>query len=266
MELFLYFFIITCMFIIGSLFGSFFSLATYRIPRHQDIIATRSYCPNCKHKLNFFDLIPVISYIIRGGKCKYCHDKISLRYFLLEVINGTLFVILYFIFGYTLELLFICLIYSVIFVMVGSIIMNKNMINSELDENIVEEKLVNKKGVFISELIIAMLLFIALIITSYVVSRNYEDKFLYTNARSNAIKVATDFIELAIATDYDTLDSYSKQITRDNINYLVNVNVSKYSEEDASKIDIIKKINVIVRYNINGTEYVFKLNTLKDRR
>ena len=61
-----------CFFIIGTLFGSFFTLATYRIPRKQDIMIKRSYCPNCKHELGFFDLIPILSYLFLGGKCKYC--------------------------------------------------------------------------------------------------------------------------------------------------------------------------------------------------
>ena len=80
----LYIFIFLCIFMIGAFFGSFFSLATYRIPKGEDITHTRSYCPNCKHKLSFFDLFPVISYIVRGGKCKYCKQKISPRYILLE--------------------------------------------------------------------------------------------------------------------------------------------------------------------------------------
>ena len=44
-----------CFFIIGTLFGSFFTLATYRLPRKQDIMVKRSYCPNCNHNLGFFD-------------------------------------------------------------------------------------------------------------------------------------------------------------------------------------------------------------------
>ena len=123
MIIFLQIFIVVCIFIIGSLFGSFFSLATYRIPRGQDIIATRSYCPNCKHRLGFFDLIPVLSYIIRGAKCKYCKKPISPRYFLLEVSNGIIFVIGYFIFGYTFTFLIVALIYAVMFVIIGSYIM-----------------------------------------------------------------------------------------------------------------------------------------------
>ena len=60
MSIYIYVIIGFFMFVIGTLFGSFFSLATYRIPRHQDILIKRSYCPNCKHNLGFFDLIPIL--------------------------------------------------------------------------------------------------------------------------------------------------------------------------------------------------------------
>ena len=57
-------------FIMGIVFGSFFSLAIYRIPKNQDITHTRSYCPICNHQLSFLDLIPVFSYIFLLGKCR----------------------------------------------------------------------------------------------------------------------------------------------------------------------------------------------------
>lgn len=80
-------------FIIGIVCGSFFSLAIYRIPKGQDIIHTRSYCPNCKHKLSFWDMIPLFSYIGLKGKCRYCKRKISPTYFLLELLSGIIFVL-----------------------------------------------------------------------------------------------------------------------------------------------------------------------------
>jgi leader peptidase (prepilin peptidase)/N-methyltransferase len=80
-------------FIIGALFGSFFTLAVYRIPLHQDITHKRSYCPNCNHKLSFLDMIPILSYIYLGGKCRYCKQKIRIRYLLLEVLTGTVFLL-----------------------------------------------------------------------------------------------------------------------------------------------------------------------------
>ena len=88
MNIFLYIII----FIMGTLFGSFFTLAVYRIPRKEDITHTHSYCPNCNHKLGILDLFPVFSYILLGGKCRYCKNKIRPRYLILEITSGLIFV------------------------------------------------------------------------------------------------------------------------------------------------------------------------------
>ncbi len=80
-------------FIMGITFGSFFTLAVYRIPIKQDITHTRSYCPTCNHPLAFLDLIPVLSYLALGGKCRYCHAKIRIRYLFLELLSGLVFVL-----------------------------------------------------------------------------------------------------------------------------------------------------------------------------
>lgn len=79
-------------FLIGAMFGSFYTLAVYRIPRREDITHTRSYCPKCNHKLGFFDLFPILSYILLGGKCRYCKEKIRPRYLILEILSGLIFV------------------------------------------------------------------------------------------------------------------------------------------------------------------------------
>lgn len=86
-------FLYIIVFITGTFFGSFYTLAVYRVPRGIDIIKKHSYCPNCNSKLGFFELFPVISYIILGGKCKHCGQKIRIRYLILEVLSGLLFVI-----------------------------------------------------------------------------------------------------------------------------------------------------------------------------
>lgn len=90
MNIFLY----AIIFIIGTVFGSFYTLAVYRIPKNIDIVKKHSYCPNCNHKLGFFELIPVLSYIFLGGKCKSCKQKIRIRYLFLEVLSGISFVVL----------------------------------------------------------------------------------------------------------------------------------------------------------------------------
>ena len=80
-------------FIIGVVLGSFFTLATYRIPLKQDITHTRSYCPKCNHKLKFWDLIPILSYIFLKGKCRYCNQKIGTRYILIESFSGLFYLL-----------------------------------------------------------------------------------------------------------------------------------------------------------------------------
>ena len=99
MEIFFYIII----FIIGTLFGSFYTLAVYRIPKRQDIVHTHSYCPNCNHKLGLLDLFPIFSYIFLGGKCRYCKQKIRPRYLILETLSGILFVIIAYLMGLRVE-------------------------------------------------------------------------------------------------------------------------------------------------------------------
>ena len=90
MEMIIFYFLIFC---IGTVFGSFFTLAVYRIPLHKDITHERSFCPNCNHKLSFWDMIPILSYLFLKGKCRYCGQKIRIRYLLLEVCSGIVFLL-----------------------------------------------------------------------------------------------------------------------------------------------------------------------------
>lgn len=99
MNLFFY----LLLFMIGTLFGSFYTLAVYRIPKRQDIIHTHSYCPNCNHKLGFLDLIPILSYLFLKGKCRYCKQKIRPRYLILEILSGMLFIWISFLIRFNLE-------------------------------------------------------------------------------------------------------------------------------------------------------------------
>lgn len=89
MNIILYIYI----FLMGITFGSFFTLAVYRIPEGKNITHERSFCPKCKHKLAFWDMIPLFSYIFLKGRCRYCKEKIRPRYFLLELFSGIVFVL-----------------------------------------------------------------------------------------------------------------------------------------------------------------------------
>ena len=81
------------LFLIGCMFGSFYTLAVHRIPKRENITHKHSYCPKCNHKLGFLELIPIVSYIYQKGKCKNCKQKIRVRYLVLEVLSGLLFVV-----------------------------------------------------------------------------------------------------------------------------------------------------------------------------
>lgn len=90
-------------FIIGLMFGSFYNVVGYRLPNKMSIVFPQSHCPNCNHKLNFYELIPVLSYIFLGGKCKKCKCKISFFYPFFELLTGVLFLLCYLNFGINIE-------------------------------------------------------------------------------------------------------------------------------------------------------------------
>lgn len=108
-------------FITGIVFGSFFTLAVYRIPRKENITYVRSHCTSCDHKLNFWDLIPILSYIFLGGKCRYCGEKIRIRYLLLEVFAGIVFFAVAYTHGLAnmVDLVFIYLFMAGMFIIAG---------------------------------------------------------------------------------------------------------------------------------------------------
>lgn len=79
-------------FILGAFIGSFLNMAIYRLPRGLSFVdPSRSFCPNCKHSLASMDLIPILSWIFAGGKCRYCKQPVSSRYLWVEVLTGTLY-------------------------------------------------------------------------------------------------------------------------------------------------------------------------------
>jgi len=90
-------------FIFGLAMGSFLGVVAYRLPRKLSIIKPRSFCPNCKREIPFYDNIPLISYIILKGRCRYCKKKIPINTFLIEIITAILFVLNYIIFGLSIK-------------------------------------------------------------------------------------------------------------------------------------------------------------------
>lgn len=78
-------------FVLGIILGSFISCVVDRLAKKEDIIFKRSYCPVCHHQLAWFDLIPIVSFLILRGRCRYCQAKISWEYPLVELSTGLLF-------------------------------------------------------------------------------------------------------------------------------------------------------------------------------
>jgi leader peptidase (prepilin peptidase)/N-methyltransferase len=90
-------------FIYGLVFGSFFNVCIYRIPRQESIAYPPSHCTTCGKKLKAVDLFPVISWVLLKGKCRYCGEKISIKYPVFEILTGMIFVLVYKQFGYSIE-------------------------------------------------------------------------------------------------------------------------------------------------------------------
>ena len=80
-------------FILGLIIGSFLNVVIYRLPRGESIVFPPSHCPKCGHKLSALELIPVVSYLILKGKCDECGSPISIRYPLVELGTGLLFLL-----------------------------------------------------------------------------------------------------------------------------------------------------------------------------
>ncbi|MDP2813649.1 MAG: prepilin peptidase, partial [Erysipelotrichaceae bacterium] len=88
-------------FIFGSILGSFYNVVIYRLPRKESIVVGSSHCPGCNTPIKPYDLIPILSYFILGGKCRSCKKPYSFRYPLIEFITGCLFALTYHVYGYT---------------------------------------------------------------------------------------------------------------------------------------------------------------------
>ena len=85
-------------FILGACVGSFLNCVIYRLETGESFLKGRSFCPKCKHSLSFWDLIPILSFIFLKGKCRYCKEKISIQYPLVEIFTAFSFVFGFFFF------------------------------------------------------------------------------------------------------------------------------------------------------------------------
>ena len=110
--------ILILVFLFGISFGSFLNVLIYRLPLKKSLVNPPSECPECGSRVKFYDNIPIVSYIILGGKCRYCKKNISLRYPLIEILSGLLTVFAIYSFGISvsgIEATYLSLIFLAIF-------------------------------------------------------------------------------------------------------------------------------------------------------
>ncbi len=82
------------LFILGLAVGSFLNVLIDRLPKGEDIFLSRSHCDHCHKSLRWFELVPVVSYLIQAGRCRRCHHLLSLQYPIVEISTGIIFVLI----------------------------------------------------------------------------------------------------------------------------------------------------------------------------
>ena len=104
----------------GTIFGSFYNVVGYRVPKGQSLLYPSSHCTKCGHSLKPFELVPILSFLFLGGKCYNCKQKISWFYPIFEFSSGILFMLSYMIFGLNLECLLSILFISMLLIIIIS--------------------------------------------------------------------------------------------------------------------------------------------------
>lgn len=99
-------------FLFGIVIGSFLNVCIYRIPEKQNIATVRSHCMSCGYTLKWYDLIPLFSYLALRGRCRKCKAKLSVQYPLIEALNGILYLIIFAVYGFSIDSLLYCLLFS----------------------------------------------------------------------------------------------------------------------------------------------------------
>jgi leader peptidase (prepilin peptidase) / N-methyltransferase len=95
-------------FVFGLVFGSFLNVCIYRLPLGLSVIHPRSSCPHCESSIALYDNIPIMSWLILRGRCRHCRAGITVRYLLIELLTGCLFLACYAQFGFSLAALKYC--------------------------------------------------------------------------------------------------------------------------------------------------------------
>lgn len=95
--------------IYGVLIGSFLNVCIYRIPEKQSVVVVRSHCMSCGKQIKWYDLVPLVSFLVLRGKCRYCKAKLSWQYPAVEALNGILYGIIVLVNGFNITSILYCL-------------------------------------------------------------------------------------------------------------------------------------------------------------
>ena len=163
--------IITFVIVIGLVIGSFLNVCIYRLQKNESISKPRSHCPNCKYQLKVWENIPVLSYILLRGKCSNCKIKISLRYPLVEILNATVFVVVFYYFDISIETFLLMIFFSIVIIITFididvQLIPNNLLLISILP--IMAYILISQSNSYLSHIIGAILLALLFLIIGYI--------------------------------------------------------------------------------------------------
>ena len=156
-------------FVVGTILGSFYLVLATRLPKNEDIITSRSKCDFCKHKLNWYNLIPLFSYIIQKGKCTFCGKKINSLHFIVELGTGFLFLFSYLLFGISYEFYIGLIISSLLIIIFVSDFKYMIILDSPLIISCVLVIILKYIYFGINNIIISILSGIALLLVMYLV-------------------------------------------------------------------------------------------------
>lgn len=106
-------------FLLGSVIGSFLNVVILRTPEKQSIVKEPSHCFSCGHRLAWYDMFPIFSWLLLRGKCRYCKSPYSPRYMIFEAITAVLYCLAFLIFGFSLQLAYAAILFAVLVVLSG---------------------------------------------------------------------------------------------------------------------------------------------------
>jgi leader peptidase (prepilin peptidase)/N-methyltransferase len=112
--------VVVLAFLAGLLVGSFLNVCIFRLPRDLSVVRPRSFCPGCEKTISWYDNVPVLSYILLRGRCRYCHERIPLRYLVVELATGAAFAVCMAAYGPSLEVIKFSIFSAILITLIAS--------------------------------------------------------------------------------------------------------------------------------------------------